>query len=49
MIRITSTLIVHRPERLLYYLPEMTPEVEKSIAEGVYPEALKKYQYAYGT
>lgn len=49
MIRITSTLIVHRPERLLYYLPELTPEVEKSIAEGVYPEVLKKYQYAYGT
>ena len=49
MIRVTSTLIVHRPERLLYYLPENTPEVELCIAEGICPDALKKYQYAFGT
>lgn len=49
MIRVTSTLIVHRPERLLYYLPETTTEVENCITEGVCPEGLKKYQYAFGT
>jgi len=48
MIRVTSTLIVHRPERLLYYLPEKTAEVESCIADGVCPESLKKYQYAFG-
>ncbi|MBR4085567.1 MAG: GGDEF domain-containing protein [Lachnospiraceae bacterium] len=49
MIRVTSTLIVHRPERWLYYLPETTADVENCIADGVCPEALKKYQYAFGT
>ncbi len=49
MIRITSTLIVHRPERLLYYLPEPTAEVRNSIADGVCPAELKKYLYAFGT
>lgn len=49
MIRVTSTLIVHRPERLLYYLPGKTAEVERCIADGVCPESLKKYQYAFGT
>lgn len=49
MIRVTSTLIVHRPERLLYYLPEITEEVENCIAEGTCPQELKKYQYAFGT
>ena len=49
MIRVTSTLIVHRPERLLYYLPENTPEVELCIADGICPDVLEKYQYAFGT
>ena len=48
MIRVTSTLIVHRPERLLYYLPDIT-EIESCISEGSCSERLKKYQYAYGT
>lgn len=49
MIRVTSTLIVHRPERLLYYLPEPTEEVKNCIADGVCPDELQKYQYAFGT
>ena len=49
MFRVISTLIVHRPERLLYYLPDMTPEIENCIAEGTCPDALKKYQYAFGS
>ena len=47
MIRVTSTLIVHRPERLLYYLPEPTEEVKNCIADGVCPDELQKYQYAF--
>lgn len=34
MIRVTSILIVRRPERLLYYLPEHTEEVDKCITDG---------------
>ena len=49
MIRITSTLIIHRPERKLYYLPEITEEVKKCIADGVCPLKLKEYLYAFGT
>lgn len=49
MIRVASTLITHRPERILYYLPQIDEEVKKSIADGLCPPALKKYQYAFGT
>ena len=49
MIRVTSTLIVHRPERVLYYLPEATEEIRKYIGEGCCPDVLKKYQYTFGT
>lgn len=49
MAKVTSTVIVHRPERVLYYLPEMTEEVNRCIADGVCPVALKEYRYAFGT
>ena len=49
MAKVTSTVIVHRPDRVLYYLPEITEEVNRYIAEGVCPELLTEYQYAYGT
>ncbi len=49
MIRVTSTLIVHRPERILYYLPEITDEVKQCIAEGVCPPALESCLYQFGT
>lgn len=49
MIRVTTILIVHRPERLLFYLPENTEEVDKCIADGTCPSALREFQYAYGT
>lgn len=43
MIKITSTMIVHRPERVLYYLPEITEEVNQSISDGMCPMALTEY------
>ena len=49
MAKVTSTVIVHRPERVLYYLPEMTEEANRCIADGVCPSVLKEYQYAFGT
>ena len=49
MIRVTSTLFVHRPERRLYYLPETTEEEYQSIIDGVCPLALKNYLGAFGT
>ena len=49
MIRIISTLIVHRPERILFYLPEYTDEVKQCIADGVCPPALEPYLYRFGT
>ena len=49
MIKVTSTVIVHRPERVLYYLPEITEEVNRNIADGVCPFALKEYRFAFGT
>lgn len=49
MAKVTSTVIVHRPDRVLYYMPEITEEVNRYIAEGVCPELLTEYQYAYGT
>ena len=49
MIRVTSTLIVHRPERILYYLPEYTDEIEQHIADGVCPPALEPYLNRFGT
>lgn len=48
MIRVTSTVIVHRPERVLYYLPEMTGEVKQCIMDGVCPTELQEYIFAYG-
>lgn len=47
--KVTSTVIVHRPDRVLYYLPEITEDVNRCITEGTCPELLKEYQYAYGT
>ncbi len=49
MAKVTSTVIVHRPERVLYYLPEMTGEMKQCIADGTCPSALKEYRYAFGT
>ena len=49
MIRVTSTLIIHRPERVLYYLPEITDEIKQCIMEGVCPPALEPYRYTFGT
>ena len=49
MIRVTSTLIIHRPERVLYYLPEITDEVKQCIMEGGCPSALEPYRYMFGT
>ncbi len=49
MARVTSTLIIHRPERLLYYLPEVTDEVQVCIRDGVCPAAFKAYQHGFGT
>lgn len=49
MAKVTSTVIVHRPERLLYYLPEITEEVNQSIAGGVCPSLLNEYRFAFGT
>jgi len=49
MIQITSTLFVHRPERRLYYLPEITEEEYQSIIDGVCPLVLKKYLDTFGT
>ncbi len=49
MIRVTSALLVHRPERILYYLPEITDEVKQCIGDGVCPQALKPYLYRFGT
>ena len=49
MIHVTSTLIVHRPERVLYYLPKQMDEVNKCIEAGIYPDELRKHQYDFGT
>lgn len=49
MTRITSTLIVHRPERLLYYLPEITDDIKQCISDGVCPPKLEPYLYQFGT
>ena len=49
MIRVTSTLIIHRPERILYYLPEVTDEIKQCIMDGVCPSAFEPYRYAFGT
>ncbi len=47
--KVTATLNVHRPERVLYYLPEKNEEVSNYIRTGACPETLKKYLYAFGT
>lgn len=49
MVKITSTVIVHRPERVLYYLPEISDEVNQCISDGVCPSLLAEYRYAFGT
>lgn len=40
MTKVTSYLFVHRPERTVYYLPEITDEVKQCISEGVCPKDL---------
>ena len=49
MIRVTSTLIVHRPERILYYLPDITEEVKQCIMDGVCPLEFRNYRDSFGT
>ena len=49
MVKVTSTVIVHRPERVLYYLPEFTEDANRCFADGVCPSALKEYRYAFGS
>lgn len=49
MIRITSTIMIRRPERILYYLPVITDEIEQCIMDGICPPELLPYRYAYGT
>lgn len=47
--KVTASLIAHRPERVLYYLPEISDEINRYIAEGECPDVLKRYRYAFGT
>lgn len=49
MMKVTSFLMVHRPERILCYLPNATEDILAKFANGECPESLKKYQDAYGT
>ena len=49
MIQVTSTLIVHRPERRLYYLPDITQEVKQCVMNGGCPASLEEYQNVFGT
>lgn len=49
MIKVISTIFVHRPERILYYLPNAAEEKAAYIAEGECPPQLSKYQYSFGT
>lgn len=49
MIRVTSTTVLHRPERILFYIPEPDEEVKKSITDGVCPKVFANYQRAFGT
>ena len=49
LMKVTATLNIHRPERVLYYLPKMDEEVSRYISVGECPEELKDYLYAFGT
>ena len=49
MMKVTATLNIHRPERVLYYLPNAEEEISRYISNGEYPEQLKNYLYAFGT
>lgn len=50
MIRVSSSTIVHRPERLLYYLPENNnDEIKHYISDGVCPTSLSESRHAFGT
>lgn len=49
MIQVTSTLIVHRPERRLYYVPELTQDVKQCVMDGACPAVLEAYQNVFGT
>lgn len=47
--KVTATLCIHRPERVLYYIPELDEDVTHYISTGVCPAVLEKYLYAFGT
>lgn len=49
MIRVISTLIIYRPKRVLFYLPEITDETKQCILSGTCPDAFKEYQHNFGT
>jgi len=47
--KVTATLNIHRPERVLYYLPKTEEEINRYISAGECPEQLKDYLYSFGT
>ena len=47
--KVTATLNIHRPERVLYYLPEIKEEIDCRVNCGDCPEQLKEYLYSFGT
>ena len=49
VMKVTATINIHRPERLLYYLPQISEEIECYISNGECLEQLKDYLYAFGT
>lgn len=49
MIRVTASLVLHRPERVLYYLPEVNEHTKQCITDGLCPPALEKYYDDFGT
>lgn len=47
--KVTATLNVHRPERVMYYLPQSAEKVNGYITNGEIPKELKQYLYTFGT
>lgn len=49
MIRVTAALILHRPERYLFYLPEVSEHTKQCITDGLCPPILENYCNDFGT
>ena len=49
MIRVTASVVLHRPERVLYYLPEVNEHTKQYITDGLCPPALEKCCDEFGT